>query len=136
MKKGIRLPLPLPYFQKVQKSGFGYAGIVKCHGDFFLKSIFIVTLVLTFLIPINVCAKSPFYIDFKPGIYSPHSSGIDGFDTGFNGAGIQYDITPNIFVGVEGKHLWTKKRHEVFDIPEPKFKTDGIIVNGVIGIRF
>jgi opacity protein-like surface antigen len=47
--------------------------------------IFIIVLALPFLIPINVSAQSPFYIAFKPGIYSPQSSDLDGFDTGFNG---------------------------------------------------
>jgi len=50
-----------------------------------IKSIFIVVLMLAFLIPSNVFARGRFYIDFKPGIYSPQSSDLDGFDTGFNG---------------------------------------------------
>jgi opacity protein-like surface antigen len=50
-----------------------------------IKTIFIIVLVLAFLIPINVFAQNPFYIAFKPGIYSPQSSDLDGFDTGFNG---------------------------------------------------
>ena len=48
-----------------------------------IKSIFMVVLVLTFLIPMDVFAKSPFYITAKPGIYSPQSSDLD--ETGFNG---------------------------------------------------
>ena len=214
-----------------------------------IKSIFMVVLVLTFLIPINVFAKSPFYIAFKPGIYSPQSSDLD--DTGFNGeimlgyrfnsniaaefgigyfnteaektvvgatyvgrekfdidvfpvtftlkailpykkweffglggagvyivsgpydvedydydhdhhhdhdydddedydydarlggylgAGIHYNITPKIFIGVEGKYLWTDKaklEYEEFGAPlRVKFKMDGIIATAVIGIRF
>jgi hypothetical protein len=50
-----------------------------------IKSIFMVVLVLPLLIPMNVFAKSPCYLTFKPGIYSPQSSDLDGFDTGFNG---------------------------------------------------
>src|SRR5512136_2751770 len=50
-----------------------------------IKSIFMVVLALTFLIPINVFAETPFYIALKPGIYSPQSSDLNGFDTGFNG---------------------------------------------------
>lgn len=50
-----------------------------------IKSIFIVVLVLSLLIPMNIFAQPPFYIAFKPGIYSPQSSDLDGFDTGFNG---------------------------------------------------
>ena len=207
-----------------------------------IKSIFMVVLVLTFLIPINVFAKSPFYISFKPGIYSPQSSDLD--ETGFNGeiafgyrfnpyiaaefgigyfyteaekkvvgptyvdrenfdidvypvtltlkailpykkweffglagggvyivsapydvddydyhcdshhcyydydydyeydarlggflgAGIHYNITRNIFLGVEGKYLWTDKvKLEDLDL---KFSMDGIIATAVVGIRF
>jgi len=62
-----------------------------------IKSIFVVVLMLTFLIPITVFAKSPFYIDFKPGIYSPQSSDLDSFDTGFNGEiAFGYRFNPNI----------------------------------------
>jgi outer membrane protein W len=50
-----------------------------------IKSIFMVVLVLAFLIPMNVFARGRFYIDFKPGIYSPQSSDLDSFDAGFNG---------------------------------------------------
>ena len=199
-----------------------------------------VVLVLTFLIPINVFAKSPFYITFKPGIYSPQSSDLD--DTGFNGeiafgyrfnpyiagefgigyfytegektvvgatyvdrenfdidvypvtltlkailpykkweffglggggvyivsgpyddydynhdhhdhdhdydddydydarlggylgAGIHYNLTRRIFVGVEGKYLWTDK--VILEDLELKFNMDGIIATAVFGIRF
>ena len=222
-----------------------------------IMSIFMVVLALTFLIPMNVFAKSPFYIDFKPGIYSPQSRDLHGFDTGFNGeialgyqfnpniaaefgigyfntqgertfvgttyvgqeldvnvipvtltfkailpykkweffglggagayivsgaydvdgwdddydhdrhdhhdnhddhdydailggylgAGIHYNITPRIFhikprifVGVEGKYLWTDKaklKFEEFGAPlRVKFKMDGIIATAVIGIKF
>jgi len=200
-----------------------------------IKIIFMVVLVLTFLIPINVFAKSPFYIEFKPGIYSPQSSDLD--DVGFNGdialgyrfsrniaaefgigyfyteyegreefdmdvypvtltlkailpykkweffglagggayivsgafdddydyhhhhhddyyddyyddddydydvrlggylgAGIHYNITRRIYVGVEGKYLWTDKVE--FDDPGVKFNLDGIIATAVIGIKF
>ena len=60
-----------------------------------IKSIFMVVLVLTFLIPINVFAETPFYITFKPGVYSPQSSDLD--DTGFNGEiAFGYRFNPNI----------------------------------------
>jgi len=62
-----------------------------------IKSIFMVVLVLIFLIPINVFAQSPFYIALKPGIYSPQSSDLDGFDTGFNGEfSFGFRFNPNI----------------------------------------
>jgi opacity protein-like surface antigen len=50
-----------------------------------IKSIFIALLMLVFLVPSNVFARGRFYLDFKPGIYSPQSNDLDGFDTGFNG---------------------------------------------------
>jgi opacity protein-like surface antigen len=50
-----------------------------------IRIFFGVVLVLTLLIPIDTFAQSPFYIAFKPGIYSPQSSDLEGFDIGFNG---------------------------------------------------
>jgi opacity protein-like surface antigen len=61
------------------------------------KSIFAVVLVFAFLIPIEVFAQSLFYIAFKPGIYSPQSSDLDGFDIGFNGDFVfGFRFNPNI----------------------------------------
>jgi len=60
-----------------------------------MKSIFVVVLVLTFLIPINVFAELPFYVALKPGIYSPQSSDLDS--SGFNGEiAFGYRFNPNI----------------------------------------
>ena len=60
-------------------------------------SIFMVVLVLAFLIPIDVFAQSPFYIAFKPGIYSPQSGDLDGFDNGFSGeVAFGYRVNPNL----------------------------------------
>ena len=47
---------------------------------------------------------------------------------------LHYNITRKIFVGVEGKYLWTDKV-ELEDL-ELKFKMDGIIATAVVGIRF
>jgi len=211
----------------------------------FLKFIFMVVLVLTFSIPIQVLAQDLYYISAKPGIYSPK---LNDCDTGFNGEiafgwrpnpnfaaemgvgyfeteakerfrgqlggitftgritadievipvtitlkgilpykqweffglggigayivsgdlkargtvgglsgavdledsatifgfhlglGFHYNITPTIFVGAEGKYLWTseaKLQDEVFGVPiEAKFKMDGILATAVIGLRF
>jgi len=183
-----------------------------------IKSLLGLVLVLTFLIPINVFAETPFYITLKPGVYSPQSSDLEGIGTGFNGeiafgyrfnpniaaefgigyftteyfdinvfpltltlkaiipykrwelfglagggvyivsaydygdsdtdavlggylgGGLHYNITPNIFLGAEGKYLWTDKAKlsqsiygTSFDV---RFRLDGIIVNGVIGLKF
>jgi opacity protein-like surface antigen len=207
-----------------------------------MKTILMIVLVLTFLIPINVFAELPFYVALKPGIYSPQSSDLDSsgfngeiafgyrfnpniaaefgigyFNTeaeatavgatyvvrekvdidvvpltltlkailpykrweffglvgagvyfvsgpydyyyyynyyyydyddddydvvlgGYLGGGVHYNITPAIFVGVEGKYLWTDKatlKDEAYGIPlEAKFKMDGIIATAVFGIKF
>jgi len=62
-----------------------------------IKSIFMVVLGLIFLIPISLFAQTPFYIAFKPGIYSPQSSDLKGFDSGFNGDFVfGYRFNPNI----------------------------------------
>ena len=82
------------------------------HSPVGIKSIFMVVLVFTFLIPINVFAKDSFYIAFKPGIYSPQSSSLDGFDTGFSGeAGLGYRFNPNIAaeIGIGYFHTEGKK---------------------------
>ena len=208
-------------------------------------TIFTVILVIIFLLPIDVFAEPPFYLTYKPGMYSPQSGALDiglstevafgyrfnqniaaefglgyfntekevtavgatyvvreNFDIdvvpmtltlkailpykrwelfglagggvyivsgpydyyyydyyyydyeyddydavlgGYLGGGIHYNITPNnirpsIFVGVEGKYLWTDKaklRDEAYGIPlEARFKMDGIIATAVFGIRF
>jgi opacity protein-like surface antigen len=52
---------------------------------FGIKCLVMVVLVLTLLVPLETSAQTPFYITFKPGVYSPKSSGLDGYDTGFNG---------------------------------------------------
>ncbi len=56
------------------------------------------------------------------------------------GGGLHYNITPGIFVGVEGKYLWTDKaklKDEAYGVPlEAKFKMDGLIATAVIGFRF
>jgi len=62
-----------------------------------IKSIFVAVLVLTFLIPINVFAQTPFYLAFKAGIYSPQSSDLEGSDNGFSGEFMfGYRFHPNI----------------------------------------
>jgi hypothetical protein len=205
-----------------------------------IKSMLGVALVLGCLMPMDVIAQTPFYVNFKAGVYSPQSSGLDGYDTGFNGeialgfrfspnfagefgigyfntqgrrgyyeedfdidvvpltltlkailpykrweffglagggvyfvsgpynwdsydydhhhyyndydydsdtiwggylgAGINYNLTSRIFVGVEGKYLWTEEAHlddEEFGYPvDFRFKLDGVIFTGVLGIRF
>ncbi len=65
-----------------------------------IKSIFVIILVLAFLVPINVFAQSPMYVEFKPGIYSPQSSDLDGFDTGFNGEFV-FGFRFNPYIAVE-----------------------------------
>jgi hypothetical protein len=55
-------------------------------------------LVLTFLVPINVFAQTPFYIVIKPGIYSPQSSDLDV--TGFNGE-IAFGYRFNPYIAAE-----------------------------------
>jgi hypothetical protein len=96
-----------------------------------IKSIFLVVQVLTFLIPINVLAVNPFYIAFKPGIYSPQSSDFDNSDTGFNGEialgcrftpnlagefGIGYSNTERDITFVKPTN-WEKDKYEIDVIP-------------------
>lgn len=53
---------------------------------------------------------------------------------GHIGAGLHYNITPDVFVGAEGKYLWTSNV-KLLDSPL-KFKMDGIIGTAVVGFRF
>jgi outer membrane protein W len=52
---------------------------------------------------------------------------------GYLGAGIHYNITRAIFLGIEGKYLWTE---EAKFTNIDNFRLDGIISNAVIGFRF
>jgi len=59
---------------------------------------------------------------------------------GHLGLGVDYNITPAIFIGAEGKYLWTseaKLEDTVSGIPVgAKFNLDGIIATAVLGFRF
>ena len=52
---------------------------------------------------------------------------------GYLGGGIHYKIAPKIFVGIEGKYLWTEEAKFTSVV---NFKLDGIISTAVIGFRF
>ena len=56
------------------------------------------------------------------------------------GLGVNYNITSNLFVGAEGKYLWTRHTNLSDDgsgvsITE-KFRLNGILTTAVIGYRF
>jgi opacity protein-like surface antigen len=89
---------------------------------------------------IYLVSSPDFYDDYY---YDHHHNDYDDdYDAiwgGYLGAGIHYNITPNLFIGVEGKYLWTEKvsADQAFGIPsDTKFKMDGFIATAVIGIRF
>ena len=68
-------------------------------------------------------------------------SGFDSHDRdtvfgGFLGLGIHYNITKAMFIGVEGKYLWTDRAELKEDFFRTKFKLDGIITNAVFGFKF
>ena len=71
------------------------------------------------------------------GDFNPHVDAVLG---GYLGGGIHYSLTPTIFLGVEGKYLWTDKAKLDGDksgVPlNAKFRLDGIIAAAVIGVRF
>jgi hypothetical protein len=72
--------------------------------------------------------------------YDYGESDTDAVLGGYLGGGLHYNITPRVFVGWEGKYLWTDKaklRSEAYGVPlEGKFRMDGIITTAVIGFRF
>jgi len=73
----------------------------------------------------------------------PFSEELDGDDVvfgGYLGLGVHYNMTRWMFVGAEGKYLWTdraKPEDVFFGVPfGVKFKLDGILATGVLGFRF
>jgi opacity protein-like surface antigen len=80
-----------------------------------------------------------YYYHYDYHYYYDYHYDYDAVFGGYLGAGIHYNITPTIFVGAEGKYLWTGKvkGDEVFDISsEARFKLDGVIATAVFGVRF
>ena len=63
---------------------------------------------------------------------------IDEDDTAFGfhlGIGANYNITQNVFIGVEGRYIWAKAEFEAYGI-ELDADLDGFIVTGNLGFRF
>jgi opacity protein-like surface antigen len=70
-----------------------------------VKYLILGSLMLTILIPQYVLAQGRFldrnfYITAKPGIYSPQTNDLDGFDTGFNGE-VAFGFQPIRYFAVE-----------------------------------
>lgn len=68
---------------------------------------------------------------------------LDGEDWVFGchlGLGFHYNISPTMFIGAEGKYLWTSEARledTFWQIPiSTKFKMDGILATAVIGFKF
>lgn len=55
---------------------------------------------------------------------------------GFLGAGINYNITPTAFLGLEGKYLWTDKTSLSDSGWRQKHKLDGWLATFNVGFRF
>lgn len=55
---------------------------------------------------------------------------------GFLGAGISYNITPSVFLGLEGKYLWTQKASLSDSLWRQKHSLDGWFGTFNIGFRF
>lgn len=69
-----------------------------------------------------------------------HLSDSDGVFAGFLGLGFHYNLTESIFIGAEGKYLWTstaKLKDELYGLTfEYETDLDGIQAMAVIGFRF
>jgi opacity protein-like surface antigen len=64
---------------------------------------------------------------------------VDGEDTTFGvrlGLGLNYDITPSIFLGLEGKYFWADADVGLAFEPGSSLDLDGIVVTANIGFRF
>jgi opacity protein-like surface antigen len=98
------------------------------------------------VIPVTLTGKVPFpigpvepYGEFGIGVYFVDFDG--SVNTNFDktkevfglhaGGGINFNITPNLFLGAEGRYLWAKPSFGGTDI-----KLDGFTVTGNLGIRF
>jgi len=109
----------LPY-RKWEFFGFGGVGAYLVYGDFKTR--------------VSVSGPTTLLLGELEG---------DDYDTVFGthlGAGFHYNIRPNIFVGAEGKYLWTgkAKMEEASFGPTPlsEFKLNGFIASAVIGFKF
>ena len=86
------------------------------------------------------------YLVFRPYNYEDYDHhhhydyDYDVIFGGYLGAGIQYNITPRIFAGIEGKYLWTDKvKYRYGDTGAPleaEFRLDGITSTLLVGFRF
>lgn len=65
------------------------------------RFVLLISLMLVFLFPSYVSAQENiFYLTAKPGIYSPHTNYLEGFDAGFNGEiGFGYQPNKNFEIG-------------------------------------
>jgi len=106
----------LPY-KKWEVFGLGGAGVYVVSGPFDIES------------------YDQFYFHYSEGDYD-----VDAVLGVHVGGGLHYYITPRIFVGAEGKYLWTEKARLRGDVSgksmEATFKLNGFIASGVIGVRF
>ncbi|HVN95021.1 MAG TPA: outer membrane beta-barrel protein [Syntrophorhabdaceae bacterium] len=79
-------------------------------------------------------------VDVSSATASASPSDTDAVFGGFLGLGVNYNVTPNVFLGVEGKYLWTTKakfRDTAFGAPlNADYHLDGIQATFNIGYRF
>ena len=67
-------------------------------------------------------------ISGTPSNFSSTTKGVFGLHAG---GGVNFNITPNVFLGAEGRYLWAKPSFGGQDI-----KLDGFTVTGNVGFRF
>ena len=72
-----------------------------------------------------------FYIRERESVAGNGISRDRETDLGFHaGLGLHYNITPSLFLGVEGRYVFFKER------PFEKYNMDGVIATAFIGFRF
>ena len=105
-----------------------------------------------YAIPLTLAIKGIVPIDKQFELYGMAGGGayfVNGKGTfsdsatvwgGFLGAGATYNITPQVFVGLEGKYLWTNSatlRGAIAGVPvNDDFKIEGILATANLGFRF
>lgn len=95
----------------------------------------VVPIMLNAKVPIPLGPVNPYvlggiggyWVDLEVG---PESE--DDFTYGFQaGAGIDFEVTPMTFLGVEGKYIWTEPELGNTDV-----EVSGFVVTGNVGFRF
>ncbi len=120
------------------------ASLVRASADLDLKTVPL-TVALKGIIPVDkfefygIGGLGAYFVFADVDINYPGNRHVSFSDNntlfgGFLGIGAQYNITPNVFVGLEGKYLWTTKT--TFRDTDSEIDLGGIQATVNLGFRF